>query len=184
VKEQTVRPMIIGPGLFVFVAVLAPLSMGEVVVPEGYREWVHVGPILIPQGSSLYHLSGGMEHIYANEKAWKGMKGGTAYPEGAVLISDLLDVLEQNHAMVEGPREMTGSWRKIRRDSPKQAGGGSLHLKGKGKNVLPRIPGMLVSLVTNSRNNPIMFSAGPNSSRAPGEFQIPDENRPSEKHPS
>jgi hypothetical protein len=133
VKEQTVRPMIIGPSLFVFAAVLAPLSMGEVVVPEGYREWVHVGSILIPQGSSLYHLSGGMEHIYANEKAWKAMKGGTAYPDGAVLIFDLLDVLEQNHAMVEGPREMIGVMAKDSKRFAETGGWGFAAFKGERK---------------------------------------------------
>lgn len=54
--------MIIGLSLLVFIVVLVPLSMGEVMVPDGYREWVHVRSVLIPQGSSLYHLSGGMEH--------------------------------------------------------------------------------------------------------------------------
>ncbi len=132
-KEQTVLPIVIGLSLLVLIAVLAPLSMGEVVVPEGYREWARVRSILIPQDSSLYHLSRGIERIYANEKAWKAMKDGMAYPEGTVFIFDLLEAEEQTHATAEGPLEMIGVMAKDSKRFAKTGGWGFAAFKGEKK---------------------------------------------------
>jgi len=68
------------------------------------------------------------------------MEGGTAYPQGAVLIFDLLDVLEQNHVMVEGPREMIGVMAKDSKRFAKTGGWGFAAFKGEKNERIAKDP--------------------------------------------
>jgi hypothetical protein len=72
--------------------------------PDGYRGWVHVRTGLIGPQSPAFANYGGMHHIYANAEAEKGLVSGK-FPDGAVLVFDLLDVKESNGNTTEGARK-------------------------------------------------------------------------------
>lgn len=114
---------------------LANASLGEVKkamvkYPEGYRNWVHVKSMVIQQGHSLYDSFGGIHHIYANDKALKAMKSGKLYPDGAVLVFDLLEAKSENNATVEGPRKVVGVMEKNTKKFAETGGWGFEGFKG------------------------------------------------------
>lgn len=80
---------------------------GEVPYPEGYRAWKHVKSMVIEEGHPLYTSVGGIHHVYANEKALEGYRTG-AFPDGAVIIFDLLEANAADNAIVEGKRKLLG----------------------------------------------------------------------------
>lgn len=75
--------------------------------PTGYRDWHHVKSMVINQGHPLYQSFGGIHHIYANKQAMEGYKKGK-FPEGAVIVFDLLDVKSADNAVTEGERKVVG----------------------------------------------------------------------------
>src|SRR3989337_1249258 len=77
--------------------VLAEGKKSLVKYPKDYRNWTHIKSMVIQQGHSLYESFGGIHHIYANEKALKAMKSGKLYPDGAVLVFDLLEAKNDNN---------------------------------------------------------------------------------------
>ncbi|RMH79614.1 MAG: cytochrome C [Calditrichaeota bacterium] len=80
----------------------------QVAYPEGYRDWTHVKSMVLQPGHQLYEAFGGIHHVYANDKALQALKSGGTFPDGAVLVFDLLEALEQDNAIVEGPRKVVG----------------------------------------------------------------------------
>ncbi len=76
--------------------------------PNGYRDWTHVKSLVIQQGHPLFEAFGGIHHIYANDKAMQGYRKGGAFPDGAVIIFDLLDVKSGGSAIEEGARKVVG----------------------------------------------------------------------------
>lgn len=76
---------------------------GDVPFPSGYREWMHVKSVLIGAQSPAFAGSGGLHHIYANEQAMTGYRTGR-FPTGAVIVFDLLDVVEKDGITSEGAR--------------------------------------------------------------------------------
>lgn len=75
--------------------------------PEGYRDWTHVKSMVINPGHPLYESFGGIHHLYANTQALKGYKAGK-FPDGSVIVFDLLEAKAENNAVVEGPRKVVG----------------------------------------------------------------------------
>jgi len=75
--------------------------------PDGYRDWQHVKSMVIQPGHSLYESFGGIHHLYANEKAMKGYQAGK-FPDGAVIIFDLLEAVSAESAIGEGKRKVVG----------------------------------------------------------------------------
>jgi hypothetical protein len=75
--------------------------------PTGYRDWHHVKSMVIEEGHPLFASFGGIHHIYANDKAMKGYRG-TTFPDGAVIIFDLLDAVRDGNAVTEGTRKVVG----------------------------------------------------------------------------
>ena len=63
--------------------------------PEGYRRWTHVRSVLVGPQSPFFSTSGGMHHIYANEKAMERYAAHN-FPDGAVLVFDLFEVKEKD----------------------------------------------------------------------------------------
>lgn len=109
------EPLSILTAGMIFILLVCSLAFSEndsgkctVRYPEGYRQWTHVKTMVIRQGHSLYQSFGGIHHIYANEKALKAMKTGSSYPDGAVLIFDLLEAKSEGNAIVEGSRKVLG----------------------------------------------------------------------------
>jgi hypothetical protein len=75
--------------------------------PEGYRSWMHVKSMVINPGHALYEAFGGIHHIYANQAALQGYASGR-FPDGAVIVFDLLEATTADNAMQEGPRKVVG----------------------------------------------------------------------------
>jgi hypothetical protein len=71
--------------------------------PAGYRLWAHVKTALIGPQSPAFENSGGIHHIYANEKAMEGYRTGR-FPDGSVLVADFLETRESAGVTTEGPR--------------------------------------------------------------------------------
>jgi len=62
--------------------------------------------MIVEKGHPLYELVGGLHHIYANEKAMQGYRANPrVFPEGSVIVFDLLEPVVGNHAVVEGERK-------------------------------------------------------------------------------
>ncbi len=83
----------------------------EVAWPEGWRAWTHVKSMVIEPGHPLYESFGGIHHLYANPKALEGYRTGK-FPDGAVIIFDLLEAVRKDAAVVEGARKVVGVMQK------------------------------------------------------------------------
>lgn len=93
-------------------AAMAALSahaaeLRQVPYPAGYRDWHHVKSMVINPGHQLYQSFGGIHHIYANKKAVEGYRKGR-FPDGAVIVFDLLDAKSADNAVTEGGRKVVG----------------------------------------------------------------------------
>jgi hypothetical protein len=75
--------------------------------PAGYRMWTHVKTALIGPQSPAFESFGGLHHIYANEKAMQGYRSGR-FPDGSVLVFELLETRENTGVTTEGPRKRVG----------------------------------------------------------------------------
>src|SRR5262245_46563050 len=71
--------------------------------PAGYRMWTHVKAALVGPQSPAFENSGGIHHIYANEKAMEGYRAGK-FPDGSVIVADFLETRENAGVTTEGPR--------------------------------------------------------------------------------
>ena len=72
--------------------------------PEGFRNWAHVKSTLVGPSARGFATNGGLHHYYANQKALEGYRTGQ-FPDGAVLIDDLLEVTEKEGVGSEGTRK-------------------------------------------------------------------------------
>jgi len=79
--------------------------------PAGYRLWVHVKSTLIGPQFQLFATEGGIHHIYANDKALQGLRSGQ-FPDGAILVYDLLETTENGGVTAEGARRRVDIMRK------------------------------------------------------------------------
>jgi hypothetical protein len=71
--------------------------------PEGYRAWRHIKSGYIGPESKGFKLFGGFHHVYANELAIQGYTTGI-FPEGSVLVFDVISAKESEGIIDEGPR--------------------------------------------------------------------------------
>lgn len=78
-------------------------SDAQVTYPQGYRNWTHVKTALIGPQSPFSAAVGGFHHIYANETAMAGYRTGR-FPNGSVLVFDVLEARESQGTTGEGPR--------------------------------------------------------------------------------
>lgn len=99
---------------FLFLAVATAIAGSAVAVadkpvayPEGYRHWTHVKSLVLLPGHALENPFGGIHHVYANDKAVKGLESGK-YADGSVFVFDLLEYAEKDHAGSEGARKLVG----------------------------------------------------------------------------
>jgi len=75
--------------------------------PVGYRTWTHVRTALIGPQSPAFESFGGLHHIYANKIAMEGYRTGR-FPDGSVLVFELLETRENAGVTTEGPRRRVG----------------------------------------------------------------------------
>lgn len=108
------------------VASAALAESATVDYPEGYRHWSHVKSLILEPGHPLYDAFGGLHHIYANDKAIEGYRAG-GFPDGAVIVFDLLEVQKGDNAIAEGPRKILGV---MQRDAQKFAETGGWGFEG------------------------------------------------------
>lgn len=73
---------------------------------DEYRHWTHVKSMVIQQGHPLYGSFGGIHHIYANWKGVRALRSGKPFPDGAVLILEIMETRNENSSVVEGPRKL------------------------------------------------------------------------------
>ena len=74
--------------------------------PEGYRSFVHTKSMVVQEGHFLYPQFGGIHHIYANPKAFAALTGQKPFPDGSVLVLDVLEARSEVRAILEGARRM------------------------------------------------------------------------------
>lgn len=121
--------------------VLMPLLAGAgddaVPYPEGYRDWTHVKSMLIEEGHPLYAAFGGLHHLYANEQAMAGYRGGR-FDDGAVIVFDLLAAERADNAVTEGARKVVGV---MVRDRQKYAATGGWGFEGFAGDTRERVVG-------------------------------------------
>lgn len=94
-------------GLIGAAATASALAADPVPYPQGYRDWHHVKSMVIEEGHPLFGAFGGIHHLYANDKAMKGYRGKT-FPDGSVIIFDLLEAPREGGAVTEGARKVVG----------------------------------------------------------------------------
>lgn len=92
----------------------------EIPYPEGYRMWTHIKTKLVGPGNPNFKTNGGYHHIYANAIAMQGYTSGY-FPNGSVLIFDVIDTKEQGGNTQEARRKRIDVMVK---DSIKYAGTG------------------------------------------------------------
>jgi hypothetical protein len=74
--------------------------------PAGFRAFRHVKSTVVGKQSPLFERQGGIHHFYANDPAREGYRTGQ-FPDGSVLIDDLVEALEKDGVATEGPRRRT-----------------------------------------------------------------------------
>jgi hypothetical protein len=79
--------------------------------PDGYRQWAHIKSMLIEPGHPLENPFQGLHHVYGNKMALKGLKDGS-FPDGSVLVFDLLQYNQAAHTIQEGERKLIGVMQK------------------------------------------------------------------------
>ena len=90
--------------ILVWVLNLSAATDGAVAYPLGYRDWVRVKSATVDPKSPAAGRYGGIHHIYANEKAMEGYRTGQ-FPDGSVIVFDLLETRDGAGATTEGPRK-------------------------------------------------------------------------------
>ena len=90
------------------VAATIALAAGpEVPYPDGFRDWKHVKSMVIEEGHPLFDSFGGIHHLYANQPALEGYRSGR-FPDGSVIVFDLLEAQRAGNAVTEGSRKVVG----------------------------------------------------------------------------
>ncbi|MDW8468895.1 MAG: cytochrome P460 family protein [Burkholderiales bacterium] len=94
--------------------------------------------MIINPGHPLYEAFGGIHHIYANKKAMEGYRKGK-FPDGAVIVFDLLETKSADNTITEGARKVVGVMHK---DSKKWKDTGGWGFEGfKGDSTTERAVG-------------------------------------------
>ena len=91
----------------------------EVKYPSGYRHWTHINSMILPEG----HFEG-IHHIYANESALKALRNQTPYPDGAVFVFDLFEVVIKDNVTTAGQRKFVNVMQKDQKLFPATGGWG------------------------------------------------------------
>jgi hypothetical protein len=134
-KVKSIYMALVVIGVLAIISIAYPEESKKALVkyPDDYRKWTHIKSMVIQQGHPLYDSFGGIHHVYANEKALKALKKGKPFPDGAVLIFDLLEAKSENNAVVEGPRKVLGVMQKDSRKFSSTGGWGFEGFKGDSK---------------------------------------------------
>lgn len=80
---------------------------------KDYRKFVHIKTLILEEGHPLYKDFGGIHHIYANNIAFNAYKNKTNFPEGSIIIFDLLEVTKKDNTLGEGQRKVLAYMKKV-----------------------------------------------------------------------
>jgi|SRR5690554_2052625 len=108
------------------------IQTDQIEYPEGYRDWTHVKSMILEPGHPLYDSFGGIHHLYANDAAMEGYKSGR-FPDGSVIIFDLLEAVKEDNAVTEGNRKVLGVMKKDSEMFKETGGWGFEGFKGDSK---------------------------------------------------
>ena len=115
---------------------LVPSSGGsdspDVPYPEGFRRWAHVKSQLVTPDNPRAGRFVGLHHVYANAQALEGYETGR-FPDGAVIVFDLLDVRTEKGNTDEGPRKFTDVMLKDSLRFRRSGGWGYQEFQGEGR---------------------------------------------------
>lgn len=95
------------------VSTRAGVKPTQVPYPEGYRTWPRVKTLaILSPAHALHSAFGGIHHVYANPKALQAVQNGGPYPDGSVLVFDLMTADTSGGVVAEGARKFSGVMRK------------------------------------------------------------------------
>jgi len=117
------RAVVLGAIILLAGAAASAADPPAVKYPTGYREWVHVTSMVVfSDKSPLFGAFSGMHHVYVNKVGLAAAKSHGTYPDGSVLVLDLLQANEVEGTYREGARKLLAVMQK---DSQrfKQTGG-------------------------------------------------------------
>ena len=81
--------------------------------PTGYRDWTHVKSMaIVSDRHPLSGAFGGIHHVYVNRAGLAAAKAHGNYPDGSVLVFDLLRAEEADGAYSEGARKLVAVMQK------------------------------------------------------------------------
>jgi hypothetical protein len=99
------------------------VAVEPIAYPEDYRDWTHVKSMVIHPGHPLESPFLGIHHVYANDKALRGLRL-SHYEDGAALVFDQLAFQTADKASTEGDRVLLGVMIKDRERFPDTGGWG------------------------------------------------------------
>ncbi len=113
--------------------------------PTDYRKWNHVKTMILEEGHPLFSAFGGIHHVYVNDKGLEAIKqsSGRKFPDGTVIIFDLLEVVKENNTVSEGDRKVLAYMRKDSKNKALEKTGGwefKAFAKGDRKNQIVKDP--------------------------------------------
>ena len=112
-------------------AYAASPEKSSVAYPTGFRKWPFVKSMVIYSDKHpLFAQFGGLHHVYANAEAMRALVKGGTFPDGSVLVLDLLEAKDENGAYVEGRRKLLGVMEKDRARFKATGGWGFEAFKG------------------------------------------------------
>jgi hypothetical protein len=86
-------------------AAVAMAAPQPVAFPDGYRHWTHVKSATVNPASPAYAHFGGMHHVYGNKAAMQGY-AGKSFPDGSVIVFDVLEWKETAQSSDTGARRI------------------------------------------------------------------------------
>ena len=76
---------------------------GDVALPKDMATYPHVGSLIIPDKSSPLF---GIHHFTMNKTAFKAFEQGTAYPDGAIIVGSVYEVVTTPEGIInEGKKQ-------------------------------------------------------------------------------
>ena len=122
-KKQTIAALALGSAcILIGLAIAAEAVKPNLNYPEGYRQWHHVKSLVIQPGHKDFKAVGGFHNVYANDKAYEALVAGKPYPDGSVLVNDVLNATEKNHEITEGPRKFVAVMQKESKEAADTGG--------------------------------------------------------------
>ena len=156
------RPLLPLLSVLVLAAVARAAEPAHVEYPAGFRQWAVVKSMVIYSDKHpLFAQFGGFHSVYVNAKGLPAMTKGGSFPDGSVLVFDLLEARDENGAYVEGDRKLTAVMVKDRQRYKPTGGWGFDAFKGDSRTerAVTDAAGQCFSCHQQQKANDFVFSA-------------------------